>query len=281
MRELALFLEDGTCFAVANAPSIPHQPPVGGVGTEFETIMPFVVDNADSVTVVVDPTGGIPWSMVGQPNGVAGLDEQGKVPMSQLPELDFDAAGSAAAVQRQLEAHTGNRGNPHGVTAAQVGAFSKEQTLTAATAALVGLGADATPDQVFAKLKGLLDAAGSHADTKAQIEVKSYIGTGTYGVSNPCSLTFSFVPDLVLILVSKRSTDIYPVALRSDNMPYMISSILTTSYGISGSGFCIGSTSNGYGKKSPDGRTIYWYSNSASSQLNHSGDEYFFVGIGK
>lgn len=146
VRELALFLEDGTCFAVANAPSIPHQPPVGGVGTEFETIMPFVVDNADSVTVVVDPTGGIPWSMVGQPNGVAGLDETGKVPMSQLPELDFDAAGSAAAVQRQLEAHTADKNNPHGVTAAQVGAFAKEQTLTAATAALVGLGADATPD---------------------------------------------------------------------------------------------------------------------------------------
>lgn len=281
VRELALFLEDGTCFAVANAPSIPHQPPVGGVGTEFETIMPFVVDNADSVTVVVDPTGGIPWSMVGQPNGVAGLDETGKVPMSQLPELDFDAAGSAAAVQANLTAHTGNRGNPHGVTAAQVGAFSKEQTLTAATAALVGLGAAATPDQVFAKLKGLLDAAGSHADTKAQIEVKSYIGTGTYGVSNPCSLTFSFVPEVVLFLVRRRSTEVTPASFYNDSMSVMIPSILTTSYGVSGTGFCVNSYSDGYGKKSPDGRTIYWYANSAANQLNPNGYEFIFVGIGK
>lgn len=83
VRELALFLSDGTCFAVANAPSVPHQPPVNGVGTEFETIMPFAVENADSVTVAVDPTGGIPWSMVGAPNGVAGLGENGAVPIAQ------------------------------------------------------------------------------------------------------------------------------------------------------------------------------------------------------
>ena len=113
------------------------------VGTEFETIIPFAVENADSVTVAVDPTGGIPWSMVGQPNGVAGLDETGKVLERHLPELNFDPSGSAAAVQANLTAHTANKNNPHGVTAAQVGAFTKAQTLTAGTAALVGLGADA------------------------------------------------------------------------------------------------------------------------------------------
>ena len=183
VRELALFLSDGTCFAVANAPSIPHQPPVDGVGTEFETIIPFAVENADSVTVAVDPTGGIPWSMVGQPNGVAGLDETGKVPESQLPELDFDPSGSAAAVQANLTAHTGNRKNPHGVTAPQVGAFTKAQTLTAGTAALVGLGADAVPDAVFAKLKSLIDAANANANSRLQIRVGTYVGTGTTSVS--------------------------------------------------------------------------------------------------
>ena len=102
--------------------------------------------------------GAVSKDMIGAPNGVAGLDETGKVPEGQLPELDFDPSGSAAAVQRLLEAHTADKSNPHGVTAAQVGAFTKAQTLTAETAALVGLGADAMPDAVFAKIKSLIDA---------------------------------------------------------------------------------------------------------------------------
>lgn len=52
----------------------------------------------------------------------AELGEDGKVPPEQLPEMDFDEAGSAAAVQKNLDAHTGNKNNPHAVTAAQVGA---------------------------------------------------------------------------------------------------------------------------------------------------------------
>ena len=34
--------------------------------------------------------------------------------------MNYDTAGSAEAVQKNLDAHTGNRSNPHGVTAAQV-----------------------------------------------------------------------------------------------------------------------------------------------------------------
>ena len=33
----------------------------------------------------------------------------------------------------------------------------------------------------------------------AKIQTGSYVGTGTYGASNPCSLTFDFVPKLILI----------------------------------------------------------------------------------
>ena len=36
--------------------------------------------------------------------------------------MDYDPAGSAAAVQKALTAHTGNKDNPHAVTAEQVGA---------------------------------------------------------------------------------------------------------------------------------------------------------------
>lgn len=92
IRELALFLSDGTCFAVANAPSIPHQPPVDGAGTEFEAIMPFILENADSVIISVDPSGAISQDMIGQPGGVAGLGEDGKIPAAQLPEMDYAAS---------------------------------------------------------------------------------------------------------------------------------------------------------------------------------------------
>lgn len=52
----------------------------------------------------------------------AELGADGKILAEQLPEMNYDTAGSAAAVQANLNAHTGNKSNPHGVTAAQVGA---------------------------------------------------------------------------------------------------------------------------------------------------------------
>lgn len=58
----------------------------------------------------------------GQPGGVATLGPDGKVPAGQLPAMNYDPAGSAAAVQKALTAHTGNKDNPHAVTAEQVGA---------------------------------------------------------------------------------------------------------------------------------------------------------------
>ena len=61
--------------------------------------------------------------------------------------------------------------------------YSKDETITTATKALYGLGATATPNQVFSAISTALDG-------KARIQTGSYVGTGTYGVSNPCSLTF-------------------------------------------------------------------------------------------
>lgn len=143
--------------------------------------------------------GAVSEDVVGAPNGVAGLDENGQLPESQLPELDFDPSGSAAAVQANLTAHTANKSNPHGVTAAQVGAFTKAQTLTAETAALFGLGASAVPNEVFARLKSLLDAVSTQVSTKAEVTFGTYVGTGTYGSSNPTKITFPFSPRFVFI----------------------------------------------------------------------------------
>ena len=43
-------------------------------------------------------------------------------------------------------------------------------------------------------LSAMLTAAGG-----ARIQIGSYVGTGTYGASNPCSLTFDFVPKCVIV----------------------------------------------------------------------------------
>ncbi len=55
-------------------------------------------------------------------SGLPSLGPDGKIPAEQLPAMNYDPAGSAAGVQKNLDAHMGNRQNPHGVTAAQVGA---------------------------------------------------------------------------------------------------------------------------------------------------------------
>ena len=81
------------------------------------------VSNAQEINITIPQSDTfIPTSEKGVADGVASLDSSGKVPESQLPELDFDSAGSAAAVQGNLNAHINNKQNPHGVTAAQVGA---------------------------------------------------------------------------------------------------------------------------------------------------------------
>lgn len=67
-------------------------------------------------------TGAVPITEKGAPNGVATLGQDGTLPPSELPPMDYDPAGSAAAVQKALTAHTGNKDNPHAVTAEQVGA---------------------------------------------------------------------------------------------------------------------------------------------------------------
>lgn len=59
----------------------------------------------------------IPSSEKGQPNGVATLDANGKVPDSQIPD--------GITRDTELAAHTSHTDNPHQVTAAQVGAVSK------------------------------------------------------------------------------------------------------------------------------------------------------------
>ena len=100
--------------------------------------------------------------------GASELGVDGKVLTSQLPSMEVDA-------------------------------YTKVQTLFDTTKSLFGLDANAVPDDVLSLIKTLIDNANASISTKVKIQTGSYVETGTYGASNPCSLTFDFEPEFVFV----------------------------------------------------------------------------------
>ena len=90
-----------------------------------------------------------------------------------------------------------------------------------------------------------------------------YTGTGTYGVKHPTSVTFPFEPVLFF----------FPSELRT-----LFANTFSTGYkriNANGSGTYVDI------KKSADGKTISWYSDSsASGQYNDNGTIFYYVAIG-
>lgn len=101
-----------------------------------------------------------------------------------------------------------------------------------------------------------------NAVTAPKIETGSYVGTGTYGSGNKNSLTFDFVPAVLIITIDNT------------NNHYATSGyIVCNSGGLSGQNGNIASTVSG--------NTVSWYSgNSAQAQLNNSNEKYYYVAIG-
>ena len=71
-----------------------------------------------------------------------------------VKQSDLEAAieASESKMQKAIGDHEDNKKNPHGVTAEQVGAYTKELVLSDDTKAAYSLGTDAVPDDVLAKL---------------------------------------------------------------------------------------------------------------------------------
>lgn len=122
----------------------------------------------------------------------------------------------------------------------------------------------------------------------ARIEVGSYVGTGTYGSSNPCSVSASF-PIKQLIVFGKvyaGTGKYFPIYYDSNKSSYSMHDILLTTSFASRRGIYKGTSSYdldySFGKKSADGKTFSWYSsgNDASFQLNESAVTYYYIAIG-
>ena len=217
-------------------------------------------------------------------SGVATLGPDGKVPAGQLPKMDYDPAGSAEAVQKNLTAHTGNKNNPHAVTAEQVGALASSGGVMSGAISMSGhkiANLAAPADSTDAANKQYVD---EHAG--ARVILGSYVGTGKTGKSNPNQITLA-EPFKILCIYGRQHTDSYESvdASGSDSVSNIIpSSIIPTEY-TRGFGFFYSNTSrDSYGKKSADGKTFSWYfdlttPDATSEQLNASGTVYYYYAI--
>ena len=106
------------------------------------------------------------------------------------------------------------------------------------------------------------------------IEVGSYVGTGTYGSSNPNSLTFGFEPKFLFISC---------IGMASLAVGLLSESYVTRYHIYNGSGLQRGDL-----KIKKDGNSIIWYSSSGSpaatwapyNQMNIQGVTYDYIAIG-
>lgn len=123
-------------------------------------------------------------------------------------------------------------------------------------------------------LKGVLNL-----DSYTKIQFGQYVGTGTYGSSNPNSITFKFPIDAFQIFYSSDTSggiDGLTGRLVSNMIP---GSILPTSYTIN-QNVWFDVSSNVWMKISSDGKTISWFSDGAANlQYNGTNVKYYWIGI--
>lgn len=160
--------------------------------------------------------------------------------------------------------------------------LNKANLFSDSTASALGLNASNTPNDALAKIKVLIDAANTNANSRAKAQVLSYVGTGTYGNINPCSVTADF-PIKTLIFLVQTSMSSYNCFTQTTS-PVMVADHLTpaNSY-VNYSGMTGNPSASALsdGKKSTDGKTFSWYNErNAEYQMNTSNDTYYFLAIG-
>ena len=151
---------------------------------------------------------------------------------------------------------------------------------------------NALTEQAFAEAEmELTDATVSEAlltlaSFSAIAEVVSYVGTGMYGASNPCQITFAVKPDFIFLFAAIPSNgqikDVHgSTSYKSYNKRTLIPvSALTSSYS-SGKGFYFNESADGsgYGKYDDSTNTYSWYASADDKQWNDSGTTYYVLGI--
>ena len=115
-----------------------------------------------------------------------------------------------------------------------------------------------------------------------KIEVGSYVGTGTYGSSNPCSIAASgeIIAIIFLGYVTTANNYFWTEGWNNNYASAMLPETLATDY-TRYRGFA-SDIDYSYGKKSSDGKTFFWYNTGdAGKQFNESDYIYYFLVVHK
>ena len=202
-----------------------HRFPVAiGVTGEVEVSLEYPAgvwvthEELEEALAGIDLSGYIKATEKGKPGGVATLGEDGKVPAGQLPKMDYDPAGSAEAVQQALTAHTGNKNNPHAVTAEQVGALASSGGVMSGALSMSGhkiANLAAPTDLTDAANKQYVDEqVGS-----SRVVMGTYIGDGAPSQT----IQLGFTPKAVLVckngILSRGYQSHYAEGLALDGYP--------------------------------------------------------------
>lgn len=197
--------------------------------------------------------------LAGVANGLATLDAGVKVPIDQIPNLNTNKITSG--ILPVLRGGTGKSS----FTANRLlyGAFA--QLATPSQDSVLMQAGNAAP--YWSTIAALAEKLGQN--NIARVQTGSYVGTGTYGQNNPCSLTFYFVPKVVLITSSDQglmwafinSCPKY-VAIGSDVDAAAYTGAITWS-----------------------GASVSWYTTWAQymhdyGQANHLGQHYYWLAVG-
>lgn len=203
-------------------------------------------------------------------------------PTGKAQDVFAYATARAAAVQANLDAHAARTDNPHGITCAKIGAQEAAtainsgniggQSVNWAQGAANANNANAVGGYSAAQLLAAAAAAGGKVTTG------SYTGTGTFGPSNPSTLTFPFVPKIVLIY----NIDQYLTSAFVKRLVWLSGSPSVQS--------ASGQTQNGSSSDdtvrfNQTGNSLSWYGSSqwgyeGKSQCNELNSHYGWIAIG-
>lgn len=160
--------------------------------------------------------------------------------------------------------------------------LNKANLLTDATCSALGIAITSTPNDALSRIKNLIDSANANANTKIQMQIVSYVGTGVYGQSNPCTISANFPIQIAYSLGYRDNKYWRTTQLSSDSKTVVIPNdgYITQDY-TRNEGFYLSNGSGNYGKCSNDHKTIQWYNaGSQGYQLNLTNYKYFFLILG-
>lgn len=204
------------------------------------------------------------------------LDKTGTLPVANGGTGATTAAAARSALGAAASSHNHSASE---ITSGTLPVARGGTGATTAAAALTALGAAASSHTH----SGYASSSHTHAPANigaAEFQLIKRRGTGTYGASNPCSISFSIKPDIVFYLGFSLTSEgpFHWNGIDSISGITIVANWPTTY--TRGYGFSSVSLSKLFGKRSSTNKKLYWYSeNSVGEQHNESDEYYYYLGI--